>query len=66
MKYLSTRNKNLSASSSMCILEGLSKEGGLFFFDSIPSLDLNKCLKMNYLELAIEVLKKFLTDFSEE
>ena len=66
MKYLSTRNKNLSASSSMCILEGLSKEGGLFFFDSIPSLDLNECLKMNYLELAIEVLKKFLTDFSEE
>lgn len=64
MKYISTRNSNLSYNASETILLGLSKEGGLFLPDEIPLIDLEKCLQMNYEQLAIEILSLYLNDFT--
>ncbi len=69
MQYQSTRNKSLSVSAAQAIKAGLSAEGGLFVPDSIPSVSLQEIEKMSamtYNERAFTVLKKFLTDYSEE
>lgn len=66
MKYSSTRNSNLSYNASATILLGLSKEGGLFLPDNIPTIDLEKCQHMNYEQLAIEILSLYLNDFTLE
>ncbi len=66
--YRSTRNANETATASQAILKGLANEGGLFVPDTIPSLDVSieALADMNYQEIAYEVLKLMLTDFSEE
>lgn len=68
MKYISTRNKNLNFDASNAILQGLSKDKGLFILDNPVELQVNleKCLTMNYQELAYEVLSKYLNDFTSE
>lgn len=69
MKYLSTRDKTLSVESSYAILNGISKEGGLFVPENIPvlsSADFEELKGMNYKDRAAFVLSKYLTDFSEE
>ncbi len=68
MKYLSTRTKGVSVSASEAILKGLSDDGGLFVPEKIPTLDvsLEDLSKMSYQEIAYEVLKLYLTDFSEK
>ena len=52
----------------MAILKGLSEDGGLFVPTEIPKLDvpMDKLAKMSYQETAYEVMKRFLTDFTEE
>ena len=66
--YKSTRSKEISVSASEAILKGLSEDGGLFVPDHIPVLD--KSLKelscMTYQQIAYEVMKLYLTDFTEE
>lgn len=66
--YKSTRNSNETATASQAILKGLAENGGLFVPDSIPVLDvdLNDLAKMNYQEVAYEVMSRMLTDFTEE
>ena len=66
--YKSTRNSNETATASQAILKGLAENGGLFVPDSIPALDvdLNDLAKMNYQEVAYEVMSRMLTDFTEE
>lgn len=66
--YKSTRNSNETATASQAILKGLAENGGLFVPDSIPALDvdLNDLAKMNYREVAYEVMSRMLTDFTEE
>ncbi len=66
--YLSTRNKNETASSSRAILAGLAEGGGLYVPSFIPQLDksFSELSEMNYQEIAFEVMKLFLTDFTEE
>ena len=68
VSYLSTRTKGVSVSASNAILKGLSDDGGLFVPDHIPSLDksLSELSEMTYQQLAYEVLKLYLTDFTEE
>ena len=63
--YRSTRNANETA--SQAILKGLANEGGLFVPDSIPALDvsLEDLAKMNYQQVAYEVMKLMFTDFTE-
>lgn len=66
--YKSTRNNNLSVTASQAILKGLSDDGGLFVPSEIPALevDLKTLSKMDYRQVAYEVLKLFLTDFTKE
>lgn len=66
--YVSTRNAMEQVTASQAILKGLAGEGGLFVPTQIPAfdIDLDTLAGMSYQETAYEVLKLFLTDFSEE
>ena len=66
--YTSTRNSDEKATASQAILKGLAGDGGLFVPDSLPKLDvdMDTLAKMSYQETAYEVMKLFLTDFTEE
>jgi threonine synthase len=66
--YSSTRSKGNPVKASQAILKGLSQDGGLFVPDHIPALDksLKELSEMDYRQVAYEVMKLFLTDFTEE
>ena len=66
--YSSTRSKGTTVKASEAILKGLSDDGGLFVPDHIPALDksLKELSEMTYQEVAYEVMKLYLTDFTEE
>ncbi len=66
--YKSTRSDGTPVTASQAILKGLSEDGGLFVPDHIPTLDksLSELSNMTYKETAYEVMKLFLTDFTEE
>ena len=66
--YNSTRSNSQPLKASQAILKGLSEDGGLFVPDHIPALDQSRSelSKMSYQEIAYEVMKLFLTDFTEE
>ena len=66
--YQSTRSTGKKVTASQAILKGLADDGGLFVPDSIPALEvpLEKLADMTYQETAYEVMKLFLSDFTEE
>lgn len=66
--YKSTRTNSEPVTASWAILKGLADDGGLFVPESIPELttSLSELSKMSYQEVAYEVMKLFLTDFTEE
>ena len=66
--YRSTRDDSVKVTASQAILKGLASDGGLFVPDSIPELDksLEELSKMSYKEVAYEVMKLMLDDFTEE
>ena len=66
--YKSTRSDSEPVKASEAILKGLANDGGLFVPTSLPklSLSMEALSKMNYQEVAYEVMKLFLTDFTEE
>ena len=66
--YSSTRGNGDKITASEAILKGLSDDGGLFVPDHIPVLDrsMRELAVMSYQEIAYEVMKLFLTDFTEE
>lgn len=66
--YNSTRSSGTPVKASEAILKGLSDDGGLFVPDRIPALDksLKELSGLTYKEVAYEVMKLFLTDFTEE
>ena len=66
--YNSTRSNQGKVKASEAILKGLSDDGGLFVPDHIPALDksLKELAEMDYRQVAYEVMKLFLTDFTEE
>lgn len=66
--YNSTRSKGDPVKASEAILKGLSEDGGLFVPNQIPSLDrsLEELAEMSYGQVAYEVMKLYLTDFTEE
>ena len=68
MDYVSTRDKNNRVSASQAILMGLSPDGGLFVPTEMPklSVSLDTLAGYSYQEVAYEVMKLFLTDFTEE
>lgn len=66
--YNSTRSNGNPVKASQAILKGLSEDGGLFVPDHIPALDksLSELAGMDYKQVAYEVMKLFLTDFTED
>ena len=66
--YNSTRNKEEKVTASQAILRGLAPDGGLYVPAFIPALDrdMKEFAGMTYQETAYEVMKLFLTDFTEE
>ncbi len=66
--YKSTRSNDVKVTASQAILKGLAEDGGLFVPESIPALetDMDTLAGMSYQETAYEVMKQFLTDFTEE
>ena len=69
MKYISTRSKIAPVSSAEAILQGLSTDGGLFVPETIPKLSLEEIKSLidkNYSQRAVTILKKFLTDYTED
>lgn len=66
--YKSTRDDSVKVTASQAILKGLAPDGGLFVPESIPSFDksLEELSKMSYKEVAYEVMKLMLDDFTEE
>lgn len=68
LQYVSTRDASEVVSASQAILKGLANGGGLFVPTQIPqlSVSLQELSKMSYQEIAYEVMKLYLTDFTEE
>lgn len=66
--YKSTRSDSTPVTASCAILKGLADDGGLYVPMEIPTLDvsLKELSKMTYQEAAYEVMKLYLTDFTEE
>lgn len=66
--YKSTRSSAVRVKASEAILKGLAEDGGLFVPERLPVLDksLEELSGMSYGEVAYEVMKLFLTDFTEE
>lgn len=66
--YNSTRSKENPVKASEAILKGLSEDGGLFVPERIPALDktLEELSKMTYGQVAYEVMKLYLTDFTQQ
>ncbi len=66
--YNSTRSTGDPVKASEAILRGLSEDGGLFVPDRIPALDksLEELADMTYGQVAYEVMKLYLTDFTEQ
>ena len=66
--YRSTRDDSVKVTASQAILKGLAADGGLYVPEQIPALDKNfeELSKMSYQEVAYEVMKLMLDDFTEE
>lgn len=66
--YSSTRGGESGLSASQAILKGLAVDGGLYMPNEIPHLDFmpEDMIGKNYREVAYEVMKLFLTDFTKE
>ena len=64
--YNSTRSTGAPVKASEAILKGLSDDGGLFVPDHIPALDksLKELSEMDYKQVAYEVMKLYLSDFT--
>ena len=69
MHYVSTRNPDLRLSAAQAIVQGLSRDGGLFLPEEIPQIPLEeiKALsKLPYPERAAKIMKRYLDEFTEE
>ncbi|MBR3635862.1 MAG: threonine synthase, partial [Lachnospiraceae bacterium] len=66
--YKSTRDSSKLVTASQAILKGLSDDGGLFVPTALPKLDksIDELSKMDYKGIAYEVMKLFLSDFTED
>ena len=66
--YKSTRGHADHVTASSAILQGLACDGGLFVPETFPVLDVSieELAQMDYKQTAYEVMKLFLTDYTEE
>ncbi|MDR1537230.1 MAG: threonine synthase [Clostridiales bacterium] len=61
--YHSTRGGASGFSASEAIFKGIAPDGGLFVPDSIPKIDIDAAT-LGYQDLAVEILKRWLSDYS--
>ena len=69
MQYVSTRDSSLRYSASQAIVQGLSRDGGLFLPETIPVLslqDLKELRSLPYVQRAARIMKLFLDEFTLE
>ncbi len=68
LMYKSTRNTGNVVTASQAVLQGLSSDGGLFVPERIPTLtkSFEELSRLDYREISYEVMKLFLTDYTEE
>ncbi len=69
MMYNSTTDKNVSVLSAQAIAQGISKDGGLFVPQEIPTYsleDIKNMLTMSYNDRAKKIVADFLTDFTTQ
>ena len=69
MHYVSTRDSSRRLTASQAIVEGLSRDGGLYLPESIPQLtlaDIRALARLSYPERAAKIVKLYLEEFSEE
>ncbi len=66
--YSSKRKRRRQVTASQANLKGLADNGGLFVPDQIPALDMDidEYAQLSYQETAYEVMKLFLSDFTEQ
>lgn len=66
--YSSTRNAGEKVTASKAVLQGLAEDGGLYVPDRLPELDLGfrDMVSMDYRQIAYEVMKLFLTDYTKD
>jgi threonine synthase len=69
MNYRSTRDNSISVVASQAIIQGISKDGGLFVPESMPWLsydDIKMLADTDYANRAAKILGFFLSDFSDD
>ena len=69
MHYVSTRDSSRRLTASQAIVEGLSRDGGLYLPESIPQLtlaDIRALARLSYPERAAKIMKLYLEEFSED
>lgn len=69
MNYTSTRDNSVKVTAAQAIATGISPDGGLYVPESIPEYsydELCAATSMDYRDRAVNVLGKYLTDFTEE
>ena len=59
MQYLSTRNNSLKESFSKILLQGLSKDGGLFLPHIWPLIDVEQLKNQTYQDIAFQIIFPF-------
>ena len=66
--YRSTRSRDITATASEAILQGLAPDGGLFVPARVPAYtgSLEALSRQTYQETALEIMSLFLTDFTKE
>ena len=66
--FTSTRDINNQKTASMAVLEGLSKEGGLYSprLSEYEPIDLNDLLNLSYKDLAVKIISYILDDYTDE
>lgn len=69
MQYRSTRNNQYNVTSAMAIKTGLAPDGGLFLPEAIPQVSISEIealSSMSYNERAVDILSRFLSDFTHD
>ena len=69
MYYVSTRDAGRRLTASQAIVEGLSRDGGLYLPEEIPQLTMDEIkalTALSYPERAAKLMKRYLDEFTEE
>lgn len=68
MRFISTRGGEQDISSSKAIINGISKDGGLYVPRNFPNIfkDFKDKTSLTYEEIAFKVIKEYFTEFNDE